>query len=37
VTFRGSRHYEVEALVVLAMAARGVSVFRVLNDRLEGA
>jgi hypothetical protein len=37
VTYRGSRFFEVEALIVFAMAARGLSVVRVLNDVREAA
>jgi hypothetical protein len=37
VTYRGSRFFEVEALIVFAMAARGVSVVRVLDGLREVA
>lgn len=33
-TYQGSRRYEIEALILLALASAGVSLVRVLNDRV---
>ena len=36
-TYQGSRCYEIEALIVLALASQGVSIVRVLNEQLPKA